>query len=297
MRWRDSYHPYALTTILFWSLAYVFTRLAVRHFSALALGVLRYLVASAALLAVVLILKLRPPSKRDSAWFLAAGMSGFFLYMITFNKGCELVTASTSSVMIATVPVITALLARFVYGEKLAAVQWLGTAVSFGGVVLLTVLRGDLSMNAGILWLLAAAVVLSVYNLLQRRLTRNYSAVQTSAYSIFAGTVMLMLFFPAAVPEMKTAPAIQWVYILILGVLSSALAYCTWAKAFEKAGKTSDVSSYMFLTPLVASVLAVLIAEEGIEFSTVIGGVVIMAGLFLFQLGGRKQRELTVIGD
>ena len=110
MKFKDSFHPYAMVTILFWSLAYVFTRLTLQYFSAFSLGFLRYFIASCALLFVVVFLKLRPPIKKDIPWFFAAGGVGFFLYMIAFNQGQAIVTAATGSIVIATVPVITALL-------------------------------------------------------------------------------------------------------------------------------------------------------------------------------------------
>ncbi|MGI5935748.1 MAG: hypothetical protein ACOX7I_02935 [Oscillospiraceae bacterium] len=46
MNFKDSFHPYAAVTILFWSLAYVLTRLALNYFSPFSLGFLRYLLAS-----------------------------------------------------------------------------------------------------------------------------------------------------------------------------------------------------------------------------------------------------------
>ena len=73
MKWKDSFHPYALTTILFWSLAFPITHLAMKHFSAYGLGLWRYAAASAALLPVVLIKKLRLPRLKDLGWFLLSG--------------------------------------------------------------------------------------------------------------------------------------------------------------------------------------------------------------------------------
>lgn len=217
MRIRDSFHPYAAVTILFWSLAYVLTRLALRYFSSFSLGFLRYFVASCALAAIAALTKIKPPKRADLLWFLAAGASGFFLYMIAFNQGQARVTAATGSVVIATVPVITALLARVVCRENLRPLQWAAILVEFAGVTVLALLDGAFSLNAGLCWLLLAALLLSVYNLLQRRLTKTYTALQTTTYSIFAGTLMLAVFLPASVREVSGAPGIQFVYLTILG--------------------------------------------------------------------------------
>lgn len=291
MKLKDSFHPYAGLTVLFWSLAYVLTRLTLHYFSAFPLGFLRYAAASCALLVIVFIAKIKTPKKADVKWFLAAGFFGFFLYMIAFNKGCETVTAATGSVIIATVPVITALLARFVYGEKLSVIQWVATAVEFSGVAVLTLMDHAFSMNSGLIWLLLAAVSLSVYNLLQRKLTKTYSGVQASAYSIFAGTAMLAVFLPASVREARGAPPVQLLYIVILGVFSSAIAYATWAQAFKKAKQTSSVSNYMFVTPFLTTLLGFVLAGEKPDLPTIAGGAVILTGVFIFNFAGRFHRR------
>lgn len=299
MKLKDSFHPYAGLTILFWSLAYVLTRLTLQYFSAFPLGFLRYAAASCALLVIVLTAKLKSPAKADLKWFLLAGFFGFFLYMIAFNKGCETVTAATSSVIIATVPMITALLARFVYGEKLSGIQWTATAVEFSGVIVLALLNHTFSLNTGLFWLLLAALSLGIYNLLQRKLTKTYSGLQASAYSIFAGTAMLAVFLPASVREVRGAPPIQLLYIVILGVFSSAIAYAAWAQAFKKAKQTSSVSNYMFVTPFLTTLLGFLLAGETPDLPTAAGGGVILMGMLIFNFGDRilKSRRTVCTSD
>ena len=287
MKFKDSFHPYAGITILFWSLAFVLTRLLLQYFSAFPLGSLRYVVASIALLVIAITAKIAPPKKADVKWFLLSGFFGFFLYMITFNKGIESVTAATSSVIIATAPVITALLAGLFYKEKLSAIQWTATAVEFSGVVLLSLMNSFFSLNSGLLWLLLAALSLGIYNLLQRKLTKTYSGLQTATYSIFAGTLMLAVFLPAAVSEVRAAPSIQLLYIAILGIFSSAIAYVTWAQALKKAERTSSVSNYMFITPFLTTLLGFVLTNEKPDGSTIAGSAVILIGVLIFNFGDR----------
>ena len=287
MKFKESYHTYAIITIIFWSLAYVLTRLALEYFSAFSLGFLRYAFATCALIVMALVTKMRLPKKTDMKWFLVCGLIGFFLYMIAFNKGCKTVTSATSSVIIATVPVITALLARFVYKEKLKAFQWAAIAIEFSGVVVLTLLDSSFSFNYGLVWLIFASLLLSTYNLLQRKLTKTYSGLQASAFSIFSGTLMLSVFLPMTVKDVQTAPPISILYIAILGVFSSAIAYVAWAQAFKKAEKASSVSNYMFVTPFLASLMGFLLAGEKIDAPTLIGGGIILFGLFIFNFGDK----------
>ena len=287
----DSHHPYAAVTILCWSLAYVFTRLTVGYFSAFSLGFLRNLIASCVLLAVALLTRMKLPGRRELPWYLASGAVGIFFYMIAFNQGQAAVSAATASVVIATVPVITALLARIFYREKLRPRQWAAVAAELLGVAVLTLLNGVFSLNGGLFWLFLAALAMSSYNLLQRRLTRTCSSLQVTTYSIFVGTLLLSPFAPGAFRELAAAPPAQYGCLAVLGLGSSALGYLSWAGAFSRAQKTSQVSNYMFLTPLVTSVLGFFIAGEVPDRATVLGGCIILSGMFLYQFGGKSSAK------
>lgn len=291
MRFRDSFHPYAAVTIFFWSLAYVLTRLTLQYFTAFSLGFLRYLIASCALAAVAVLTKMKLPARADLPWFLAAGGIGFFFYMIAFNQGQATVTAATGSVVIASVPVFTALLARFIYREKLQAFQWAAILVEFIGVAVLTLMNGVFSINAGLFWLFLAALALSSYNLLQRKLTKTCTALQTSTYSIFFGTLLLAIFAPDSIGEISHAPAIQYLYLAVLGVGSSAIAYVSWAMAFTRAKQISQVSNYMFLTPFLTSILGFVLAGEVPDSATLSGGGIILLGVLIFNFGGKFRGQ------
>lgn len=292
MKLKDSYHPYAGLTVLLWSLAYVCTRLALQYFSVFSLGFLRYLVSSLVMLIAALVTRMKLPRRADVPWFLLSGGIGFFLYIIAFNCGQATVSSATASVLIATAPVMTALLAQIFYREKLRAYQWAATAIEFAGVLILTLMNGAFSVNRGLIWLFVAALALSGYNLIQRKLTRTYSPLQASAFSILLGTLMLAIFSPAAMGELVHAPAIQFVYLGVLGVGSGAVAYAAWAKAYAKAESTSQVSNYMFFTPFLATIFGFVFGGEIPDQATLLGGAVIIAGVLIFNFGGRLLRAV-----
>ncbi len=282
---KQLYQPYALATVFCWALAFVFTRMTLSYFSAASLGFLRYLVASAALIVIAIVTKMKPPKLADWPLFLVSGFFGFFLYMIVFNKGLSSVPAATASVVNATVPVVTALIAGVVYREKVQGFQWAAVAVELIGVVVLTAMSGGLTQSGGPAWLFLAALSLSTYNILQRKLTKKYTAMQASTYSIFAGTLMLAIFSPTAFRELAAAPAIQYVYVLLLGVFPSAIAYVSWSVAFSKAERTSQVSNYTVLTLFFTSLLGIVILGETPNTATLVGGGITLAGVLLFNYG------------
>ena len=291
MRWKDSYHPYAALTIVCWSMAFVFTRLALKSFDVYALGLLRYLAASIVAAAVAAAVRMPWPAWRDVPLFLISGATGFGLYMIVFNLGNSTVSAATGAVMLATAPIITAVIARIFLGERLRGVQYAAIFVSFSGVVVLTVLRGGFRADGGIGFLLLAALLISLYNFLQRRLTRDYSPLHATLISIFFGTAMLLPFAPGAVRQAAAAPPEAFFYVAMLGVFSSVIAYIAWGQALKIAPNASAVSNYMFITPFLTTLLGLWLAGEPLEASTLAGGLLIIAGLVVFRFGDRLLRR------
>ena len=67
---------------------------------------------------------------------------------------------------------------------------------------------------------------------------------------------------------------------------SSAVAYAAWAQAFKKADKASSVSNYMFVTPFLTSLMGYVFLGERLDGPTILGGAVILLGVFLFNFGG-----------
>lgn len=234
----------------------------------------------------------------DWPLFLVSGFFGFFLYMIAFNKGLSSVPAATASVVNATVPVVTALIAGVVYREKVRGFQWVAVVIELIGVAVLTVMSGGQTQSGGLVWLFLAALSLSTYNILQRMLTKKYTAMQASTYSIFAGTLMLAFFFPTAFRELAAAPAAQYIYVALLGVFPSAIAYVSWSVAFSEAERTSQVSNFTVLTLFFTSLLGILILGETPNAATLVGGGITLAGVLLFNYGAawlRKRRQAASI--
>ncbi|HNY19740.1 MAG TPA: EamA family transporter [Flexilinea sp.] len=290
----ESYHFYAIITILCWALAPVLTRLCHLHFSAMPIGFLRYLISSVLIIFLLIIKKTKLPSVKDLPWLIASAATGFSLYMVMFNYGTQYVESATTSVMMATSPLITALLSFLLFKEYLSKKQWLAILIEFVGIIILTVVGNGFSLNIGTLWLLGASFLLSVYNLIQRILTKKYSGFQVTAFSILIGTLMLSFSAPQSFRELKTAPMNQIFYLLILGIFTSTIAYIAWSTAFQKAEKTSQVSNYMFFNPLLSGIFAFFIAGEIPDSTTYIGGALILLGMCLFNYGQTIRTERKV---
>ena len=290
---RGNYHLFAWITILLWALPNVFTRLASAHFTAPCLAFLRFFFASAVLVIVAIVARVRPPRARDLPLFIAGGLIGFGIYMIVFSYGQAMVGSATGSLIIAIVPVCTALIAWPLFRESLRGYQWAAIAIEFGGVAVLAVFESVLTLNSGVFWMLLAVVLFATYNLIQRQITRTYTGLQASIYCMFIGTAFLALWSAPAFEELVTATPDQWVDVLVLAAGPSAIAYMTWSLALERSRNTASVTNYMFITPFLAAIAGFIFAGEVPDIATYFGGAIILVGVALFNFGDRlaaKQR-------
>jgi len=282
-------HYYALATVLLWSSAYVFTKVAREHFTAASLGFLRCGVAAAVLAAVLAGKKAPRPKSADLPWFILSGASGFALYLLAFNHASAWLNPTTGCLIISTAPLITALLASRFFGEGLTAAGWGALVSAFGGVALLLPGEGAVTFTRGVLWMLLASLLISLYNIIQRKLAAGRDTLTVTAYSFFAATLLLSWGAPEAVYECRAASPGYLAVALYLGVFPSALAYLLWAKALALASRTSAVTNHMYLTPLLSLILEYLILAGTPGLGTYLGGGLILGSLVLFNLKGRRN--------
>jgi drug/metabolite transporter (DMT)-like permease len=220
--------------------------------------------------------------------FFLSGFLGFAFYTFAFNQGSVTTSSSTTSILISTAPIITVLLAGFFYNEKIKKVCWIAIGVEFTGIVIISVFNGVLKLNPGISWILIAAFSISMYNIIQRRLLKKYSTFQVTSFSIFSGTILLSFFIPGGISILITVPFYHVLNILWLGFFPGAIAYLFWTNAIGKADKITSVTNFMFLTPLLASIIGFIIINEIPNTATIVGGIIIILGSILFERLNRK---------
>src|ERR1019366_8327844 len=159
------------------------------------LAVLRFLVASSVLAIYAGIAHFRRPELRDIPGLAFTGAIGITFYNLALNYGDPRVTAGAASLLIASVPIWTALAARLWLHEKLTALGWCGVFVSFAGVALISSGEGEgIHLSSQALIILAAAVTSALYMILQKHYLGRYSALEFTAYTIWFGTALTLPF-------------------------------------------------------------------------------------------------------
>lgn len=273
---------YALMTVVMWSGAYVYTKVALLTFSAGVLGLLRCGVATLCLMTLLACHRQLAVTWRDIPVFIFSGACGFALYFLAFNTDSLSLNPTTACIIIALSPIISALLARVIFKEKLQFKQWLATLIAFSGVALIVLPEDSLQISQGTVWMLGAAVLLSFYNIIQRYMTRRVSTLQLTAYSFLSGTLLLTSYLPEAICELPGAPPGAVAVVVLLGIFPGALAYVTWGKALSLAENTGQVTNWMFMTPCLALLLEYVVTGQYPGEATFIGGGIILLSLLCF---------------
>jgi drug/metabolite transporter (DMT)-like permease len=270
-----------VAAVVFGASAYAAIGAALASYSPAPLALLRMLVASATLALYAAFSGMRLPEVRDFPAVVLAGLFAFALYNVALNYGQVSASAGAASLIIASIPIFTALLAVAFLGERLDVLGWSGIAVGFLGMALITLGEGGgFGINAGALLVLLAAVSASVYFAFQKPYLEKYGALPFTAYAIWAGAFLLLPFLPDLIGEVRFAPPRATLAVVYLGIFPTIVAYATAAYVFSRLPASRAVTlEYLF--PPVAIVIAYLWLGEIPTALSVAGGTVALFGVAL----------------
>ena len=282
---------YSLFTIFLWASAYPLTKIAQTHFTPIPISFIRRFIAGFFMLAIGRMHGMQLPKKKHIPLFLASGALGYVIYTVAMNIGLMTLPSATCSLLVATSPIMTAIIASKVYNEKINLVSWIAIFIAFAGVAILLLWDsgGQFTIDAAMLWMLLSAASWAGYNIMTRKLVAlGYTSAQITCFSMIAAAFWLCFWSADGFRETYTAEWIHILALLYLAIISNALGCILWGKAMAYAEKTSEVANFMFLSPLLSALMSFILLREVPGMGTFIGGAVIIGGLLLFNLKGQK---------
>ena len=284
----------AVAAVLFGA-SVVAVRVAVREVPPVSLAVLRFGQGGLLLVAILLV---AAPGYLRTRWdrLLLFGLLGlvlFVLFPLTFNIGLKYTEASRGAVMLATMPIWSALLGRAI-GERLAGRQIIGVGFSVAGIALAFLdpgraVGGDAKSLLGDGLLLLTGLLGALYGLIAKRVLGVDHPATVTTYAMLIGTVLLL---PAAAVE-GLVPAIErldWQLlglVVFLGVLGGAVAFLLWNWALSRLTPT-QVAVYVNLNPIVAALLGVGLLGERRSALFLLGFAAVVTGVLLVNWPGGR---------
>jgi drug/metabolite transporter (DMT)-like permease len=281
---------------LVYATSYVVTRVALDHVPPALLALGRLAIAAAVLWPVVRALEASAPapSYRDAWRIVAMGAVGFAGAYACSHWGLARSTATNAALLIIVEPVSIMLLSPALLGERLRGREAAGAAVALVGVVLV-VLNGVPGVThalapqwRGDLLLVLAGVAYGAYTLIGRHVLARHSPLVVTARSIAWGAVVMV---PLAVAEWLggawPAPNVAAIAgLLYLAVVITALGYLVWNWALARVS-APRASVFLTVQPIGGAVLGVVLLGEPLTAFTVVGGVLIVLGLWVTVAGGQ----------
>ncbi len=272
-----------------WSSSFMWIKIAVQEVGPMTLVAFR--VTFGLLFGIVVILVQRVPMPRSfKAWWplLVLGLTNIAIPFFLISWGEQSIDSAVASILDATVPLFTILLAHFLlHDDKITLAKVLGLVVGFAGVVVL--MSKDIGASSSSLLGQGAVILASVFyagsSVYVRKTTEDVPGILRSAGPLVSATATMWLATflferPVHVPQLP----LTWVALLWLGILGSGLAFVMVFYLIHEIGPTrSTMVTYLF--PLGGVVLGAVFLHEQITWEVIVGAALILASLVVANWG------------
>ncbi len=224
-------------------------------------------------------------TKKDYFTFAYMGLLGVFLYAFFFYGALQILSAQEAFIVNYLWPIMVVVFAVLILKEQITSRKILGIICSFLGVAIV-IAKGNFFVLQfgnvlGILSAIAGAVVYGLFSVLGKKqdYDKFVSMMFYYFFSFFYALIAVLLF-----SEIPAISVYQLFGLLWLGIFASGLGFVFWFLSL-KHGDTVKMSNMIFLTPFISLVYIYFLVGEKIFISSIIGLIVIVAGIMIQSIG------------
>lgn len=256
------------------------------------LALYRALMAASLIALFLLVTKKKIPFaviKKEIPLLLLSGMAMGFNWILLF-QAYKFTTISVATLSYYFAPVIVTILCPVIFREKLTKKQIICFVMSTLGLILITGI-GDLSGGnshlTGILFGLGAATLYATVILLNKFI-KNVEGIHRTFLQFLAAIVVLVPYVAlTSGVNLGGLDGMGWLCLLVVGFVHTGITYCLYFTSLEDIpGQKAAILSY--IDPLVAVVISVSILGESMNFTQIIGGVLILGFTLWNELSPNK---------
>jgi drug/metabolite transporter (DMT)-like permease len=237
-----------------------------------------------------------PLVRRDL--FLASTL-GIVPAQLGLTWGVEHSLASNASVLTLTIPVLTALMAVMLLGERMTSVRWLSFGLAIGGVLIVSdidwrsvsLFKGTYLL--GNLLILASCLGSAFYNTYTKKLLNTFNPVELLVYTFLVADidllVLMLAFEHPRLAELASLGSSVWASLLAIAIFSLSFSMLLYFWVIEKIDVT-QASLSIYLLPVFGVLLSTLVVHERITARLVFGGLLVFTGTFLVTVYEERKR-------
>lgn len=273
---------------VFWGANFNLSKPIVADMHPLAAAAARFLLAALLMMGYAWARGLRVPLWRHARAYAILGLVGVGGFNLLFFFGMRSTSAVNGALIMATNPLVTALLAFAFLGERPTRRQWLALPLALGGVGFVLLGGGaHLRIAAGDGLMLFANLAWAGYNVLAKRMMpTDTPALANTAGIMVSGAGVLTLAAlldraPVALPGLAAGEA-----LLIMAVAGTVLAYLYWNAGLARFG-AARTALFLNLVPVSSMAIAALVNTPP-STAQLVGGAVVLAAVSLAMLPGSK---------
>lgn len=278
-----------ITAVFMWSSAFVAIRLSLEGYSAGALALFRFALASLFLLAPWWWFRKNRLNLKQIIILFIIGSFGTATYSVLLNLGEKSVSPGIASFIVAQTPIMNSLLAIFFLKERPSWTSIGAIAISGFGIAIIA-FGQDFSSNIdiGLVFIIGATLCGCLQTILQKYLLVSMSALELCAYSTWFATLALLPFAPSLLADLKTAPLFATFGAIFLAIFPTVLGQWLWAYGLSKT-LVIRASSYLYLLPFLSTVLSFYAFGFWPASTELLGGMIALIGVALVK---RKEPKL-----
>lgn len=243
--------------------------------------------------------KIQKIQKRDFSKFLLLAFCEPFIYFICETSGLKETGSPTLSAMIiATIPIFSIASGILFFKEKISLINILGILLSLGGIILVTMSKGELGERfiLGIVYLLIAVLAEVGHASLTKSLSGNYSSETIVMYQFIIGSVFLFpLFLTNGLDDFNLGYFSKdvWYPLICLTILCSSVAFTLWVSTIKSLGVAKS-SIFSALIPVATAMIAWAIGHEHMNQRQWLGIAISTFGVILSQYTQPAIRKKTL---
>jgi len=274
------------TAVFFWGLSFVATKIALQSFTPFCLIFFRFF--SASIFFTILLWRTGFPSltgKNFKSLILLAFMQPG-LYFLFETMGLQYTSATKTSLIIATIPIVVLVLSAFFLKERLRALNILGIIFSLAGVALLvfggqqqTELSG---MLLGDILIFGAVLAASAYMIMTRRLGESLTSLQITGMQIIFGAILFLPAFLWDLPKLnwQTVSNESLIALIVLTIFATIGAFLCYNYALTRI-PAAQAAVCINGIPLVTACGAWMILGETLSSIQLMGGALVLVAVIL----------------